>query len=186
MIPALLGASVVQISLLINTIFASFLQVGSITWLYYSERLVYFPLGIFGVALATVILPHLSQQYFDKNPLQFSGALDWGLRCNFLIGLPAALTLALFAAPIILTLFGYGRFNAHDVVKTSESLITYALGLQAFMLAKILATGFYSRQDMKTPVKYSLLAILVGYSITVCAGRACIACNPAGGCFCYG
>lgn len=161
MVPALFGASVLQISLLLNTVFASFLKPGSITWLFYSERLVYFPLGVFGVALATVVLPHLSRKHTDQSPSHFRSALDWGMRCNLLIGIPAALILATFSGPIITTLFQYKKFTPFDVLMTRESVLAYAVGLQAFMLAKLLSTAFYSRQDIKTPVRYSVITLFV-------------------------
>jgi putative peptidoglycan lipid II flippase len=160
MVPALFGASVVQIGLLINTIFASFLKTGSITWLYYSERLAYFPQGVFGVALATVILPHLSKQVAQKSHKNFLQAMDWGIRCNVLIGLPAALTMGILSGPLITTLFDYGKFNTLDVLMTQKSVIAYSIGLLAFMLIKILSTGFYAHQNIKTPVKIGVIAVL--------------------------
>lgn len=159
MVPALFGASIVQIGLLINTIFASFLKTGSITWLYYSERLAYFPQGVFGVALATVILPHLSKHVAQKSHRDFLKAMDWGLRCNLLIGIPAALTMGILSGPLITTLFKYGRFYRMDVFMTQQSVIAYAIGLLAFMLIKILSTGFYAHQNIKTPVKIGVIAV---------------------------
>lgn len=161
MVPAIFGASVVQISLLLNTIFASFLKVGSVTWLYYSDRLAYFPLGVFGVAIATVVLPHLSRKHSDKNPEQFKKALDWGVRINLLLGIPASIFLAIFAGPIITTLFQYGKFNHFDVIMTRESVVAYAVGLQAFMLVKLLSSSFYARQDIKTPVRYTVITLVI-------------------------
>ncbi len=164
MIPALFGASVGQISLLLNTIFASFLAIGSVTWLYYSDRLAYFPLGVFGVALATVVLPHLSRHHSAKSKAGFASTLDWGLRCNLVIGLPASLTMLLLSGPLIVALFQYGKFTVHDVMMTQRSVIAYSIGLQAFMLAKVLSSAFYAQQDVRTPVKlgiYSLAANMV-------------------------
>jgi putative peptidoglycan lipid II flippase len=161
MLPALFGASVGQISLLLNTVFASFLPIGSVTWLYYSDRLAYFPLGVFGVALATVVLPHLSRKHAAKSPQQFNSALDWGIRCNLLIGIPAAFVLWVLAGPIIVTLFQYGKFSQFDVIMTKESVIAYTLGLPAFMLVKVLSAGFFARLDVKTPVKIGIIAIVV-------------------------
>lgn len=158
-VPALFGASMGQISILINTILASFLATGSITWLYYSERLAYFPLGIFGVALATVILPHLSRQHAQESREGFSSALDWGLRWNLIIGVPASITMLILSGPLITSLFQYGKFTFTDVLMTKQCVITYALGLQAFMLAKILSSAFYARQDIRTPVTISMISL---------------------------
>ncbi|MDX2164923.1 MAG: murein biosynthesis integral membrane protein MurJ [Gammaproteobacteria bacterium] len=163
MVPALFGASIVQIGLLINTVFASFLQTGSITWLYYSERLAYFPQGVVGVALATVILPHLSKQVAQKSHHDFLKAMDWGIRCNLLVGVPAALTMGILSGPLIATLFNYGHFYHYDVIMTQESVIAYAVGLLAFMLIKILSTGFYAHQNIKTPVKIGMA--VVGFNV---------------------
>ena len=160
MIPSLFGASVAQLSLLLNTIFASFLAIGSVTWLYYSERLAYFPLGVFGVALATVVLPQLSRHHASASKEAFSSTLDWGLRCNLLIGIPASLTMFILSGPLIVSLFQYGKFNLHDVVMTQQSVITYSLGLQAFMLVKVLTSAFYARQNIKTPVKITMIALV--------------------------
>lgn len=161
MLPAIFGASVIQISLLLNTIFASFLKTGSVTWLYYSDRLAYFPLGVFGVAIATVVLPHLSRKYAEHNLEQFKQTLDWGVRLNVLIGVPATIILAVFSGPIITTLFQYGKFTHYDVFMTRESVIAYAVGLQAFMLVKLLSSSFYARQNIKSPVRYSVIALLI-------------------------
>jgi putative peptidoglycan lipid II flippase len=160
MAPALLGASVGQISLLINTIFASFLIVGSVSWLYYSERLVFFPLGVFGVALATVVLPHLSAKHAAKSAQDYAKALDWGIRCNLIIALPAMVCLMVLAGPFIISLFGYGHFTAYDAVMTRQSVLAYATGLPPFMLVKVLSAAFYAKQDTKTPVKISVKAII--------------------------
>lgn len=161
MIPSLFGASVGQISVLLNTIFASFLAVGSVTWLYYSERLAYFPLGVFGVALATVILPQLSRHHASESKKEFASTIDWGLRCNLLIGIPASLTMLLLSGPLVVSLFQYGKFSAHDVLMTQRSVVTYAIGLQAFMLVKVLASAFYARQDVRTPVKITVVALVL-------------------------
>jgi putative peptidoglycan lipid II flippase len=160
MVPALFGASVSQISLLLNTIFASFLKIGSVTWLYYSDRLAYFPLGVFGVALGTVVLPHLSRHFSAKSEQNFTHTLDWGIRCNLIIGIPASLAMVVLAGPLIITLFQYGKFHAYDVFMTRQSVIAYAVGLQAFMLAKVLSSAFYARQDVRTPVRIGVIAII--------------------------
>lgn len=160
MLPALFGASVVQISLLFNTIFASFLKVGSVSWLYYSERLAYFPLGVFGVALSTVILPHLARKFANNEQEDFSATLDWGIRCNLVIGIPASLALLLLAGPLITCLFQYGKFTLFDVMMTQKSVIAYSVGLQAFMLIKVLSSAFYSRQNIKTPVRVAAISTI--------------------------
>ena len=160
MLPALFGSSIGQISLLLNTVFASFLVAGSVTWLYYSDRLAYFPLGVFGVALMTVILPHLSRQHAEKSPELFASTLNWGLRCNLLIGIPASLTMLILSGPLIVTLFHYGKFTVHDVFMTQRSVIAYSIGLQAFMLIKILAAAFYAQKNIKTPVRIGIIALI--------------------------
>jgi len=165
--PALFGVSIAQINLMIDTIFASFLQVGSVTWLYYTDRLTDFPLGVFGVAIATVILPHLSRRHAEQSIAHFSKALDWGLRLMLLLGIPAGLGLALFSMPMIAGSFGYGKFSVIDLLQTQKSLITLSLGIPAFMSVKILASAFYARQDIKTPVKVG--AIAMGVNTLLCA-----------------
>lgn len=161
MVPSLFGASVAQVSLLLNTIFASFLQVGSLTWLYFSERLAYFPLGVFGVALLTVLLPHLSRQNAAQSKTGFASTLDWGIRCNLLIGIPATLTMLILAGPLVVSLFAYGKFHVYDVLMTRRSVIAYSLGLQSFMLVKILSAAFYAQQDTRTPVRIAVITIFI-------------------------
>ncbi len=161
MVPALFGVSIAQINLMVDSIFASFLKVGSVSWLFYTDRLTDFPLGVFGVAIATVILPHLSRQHAGNSGILFSRALDWGLRLLLLIGLPSGLGLALFAMPIIASCFGYGHFSENDVIQTYKSLFTYGLGVPAFMLVKVLASGFYAQQNIKTPVKVGALTMVI-------------------------
>ena len=165
MLPSLFGSSVAQVSLLIDTVIASFLVTGSVSWLYYSDRLVEFPLGVFGVALATVILPSLSQKHAQASPLAFSHTLDWGLRWVMLVGMPATVALLILAGPLLVTMFQYGKFSAHDVEMSSRSLMAYGLGLLAFMLIKVLAPGFFARQDTRTPVRIGLIALGVGLII---------------------
>ena len=161
MLPALFGVSITQINLLIDTLLASFLPHGSISWLYYSDRLVEFPLGVFGIALATVILPNLSKDWAAGRRASFSHAIDWALRWVALIGLPAAVGLALLARPILSTLFQYHAFTAHDVHMASMSLMAYSMGLIGFIMVKILVPGFTSRQDTKTPVRFGVVAMIV-------------------------
>lgn len=153
MIPALFGVSIAQLNLMVDSIFASFLKVGSVSWLYYTDRLTDFPLGVFGVAIATVILPYLSRRYVDEHPERFSQALDWGLRLVLLIGIPAGMGLVFFAVPLIASCFGYGKFSAYDLIQTQKSLIALGSGVPAFMLVKVLASGFYAQQNISTPVK---------------------------------
>ena len=159
MAPALLGVSVSQVSLLINTIFASFLVSGSVSWLYYADRLMEFPAGLLGVALGTILLPSLAKYHADENPTQFSELLDWGLRLTLMLTLPAALALAVLAVPLIATLFNYGAFAASDVMQTRPALIAYSVGLTGMILVKVLAPGFYARQDIRTPVKIALISL---------------------------
>ncbi len=161
MVPALFGVSIAQLNLMVDSIFASFLPVGSVTWLYFTDRLTDFPLGVFGVAIATVILPNLSRRHAEANVKKFSHEFDWGLRLILLIGVPAGLGLTLFSLPMLATAFGYGKFIASDVIQTQKSLMTLSLGLPAFMMIKVLASGFYARQDIKTPVKIGAFAMLV-------------------------
>ncbi|TVT49172.1 MAG: murein biosynthesis integral membrane protein MurJ [Denitromonas halophila] len=159
MAPAILGVSVSQISLLINTIFASFLASGSVSWLYFADRLMEFPAGLLGVALGTILLPSLSKCHADEDPTQFSELLDWGLRLTLMLTLPAALALAMLAVPLIATLFHYGAFSATDVFHTRSALIAYSVGLTGMILVKVLAPGFYARQDIRTPVKIALVTL---------------------------
>ncbi|HEY3487829.1 MAG TPA: murein biosynthesis integral membrane protein MurJ [Gammaproteobacteria bacterium] len=160
MMPSILGSSVVQINLLIDTIIASMLTIGSVTWLYFADRLVEFPLGIFGIAIGTVILPSLSDKHAARDNAAFSRNLDWGLRLTLLVGIPAFLGLALLSWPLMAGLFQYGKFSANDALMSSYALIAYAFGLPAFMLTRILAPGFYARQDTKTPVYIGLVAMI--------------------------
>ncbi|WP_137166383.1 murein biosynthesis integral membrane protein MurJ [Salinimonas lutimaris] len=156
MIPALFGVSVGQLNLLFDTFIASFLATGSISWLYYSDRLLEFPLGLFGIAIATVILPTLSRNHVAKDPAAFSGNMDWSVRMVSALGLPAAVGLAFMAEPILTVIFQRGAFTAETAKMASYSLTAYAFGLWFFMLVKVLAPGFYSRQDTKTPVKFGI------------------------------
>lgn len=161
MAPATLGVSVAQISLLINTIFASFLATGSVSWLYYADRLMEFPTGMLGVALGTILLPSLAKHYADDSSVEYSRLLDWGLRLTLLLALPSAAALAVLAVPLIATLFHYGAFTAHDVTMTQQALIAYSLGLLGLILVKVLAPGFYARQNIRTPVKVAIFTLFV-------------------------
>lgn len=159
MLPALFGVSVAQINLLLDTVLASFLQTGSVSWLYYSDRLSELPLGVFGIAIATVILPSLSRRHAERSPEHFRKTLDWAVRMVLLIGVPAAVALVVLAEELLTTLFHYGTMTDLDIEMSARSLRAYALGLVAFMLIKVLATGFFARQDTATPVKVAALAM---------------------------
>ena len=161
MVPALFGVSVSQINLLLDTLLASFLQTGSVSWLYYSDRLAELPLGVFGIAIATVILPSLSRKHAEKSTEHFARTLDWAMRMVLLIGVPSAMALLVLAEPLIATLFHYGEMAGRDVTMAAMSLRAYACGLLAFMLIKVLAPGYFSRQDTKTPVKVGIIAMVV-------------------------
>jgi putative peptidoglycan lipid II flippase len=160
MIPTLIGSSVAQINLMLDTVIATFLVAGSVSWLYYSDRLLEFPLGVFGVALSTVILPNLSRKFASQNPQGFSATLDWALRLALIVTLPAALGLVLLASPILVTLFYSEAFELNDVHMSALSLSAYAVGLPAFIAVKVLAPGFYARQDTKTPVKIAITSMV--------------------------
>ena len=160
MLPALFGVSVSQINLLLDTVIASFLLTGAVSWLYYSDRLIEFPLGLFGIAIATVILPNLSRHYATENTERFSQTLDWSLRFVALFGIPAMAGLMVLAQPIIALLFMRGEFSQNDVLMVSYSLVAYSTGLLSYMLIKVLAPGFYARQDIKTPVRIGIIAMV--------------------------
>ena len=160
MAPATFGVSVAQISLLLNTIFASFLPSGSVSWLYYADRLMELPAGMLGVALGTILLPSLSKYHADANREEYARLLDWGLRMTILLAVPAAAALAVIAMPLVASLFHYGRFGAEDAWMTCRALIAYSIGLIGMILVKILAPGFYARQDVRTPVKIGILTLV--------------------------
>jgi putative peptidoglycan lipid II flippase len=158
--PAVFAVSVAQISLIINTNIASHLQAGSISWLSYADRLMEFPTALLGVALGTVLLPSLSKAN-AKNDLVHAGELlIWGLQLTFLLAAPCAIALFIFGEPIAAVLYHYGKFTALDVLMTQRALAAYGVGLIGLILVKILAPGFYSRQDIRTPVKIGLLVLL--------------------------
>lgn len=165
--PVLFGASVLQINLMVNTLIASFLDDGSISWLYYSERLVEFPLGVVGIALATVILPNLSEQYSHRTPRAFSATLDWALRWVVVVSVPAAIGLLLMAEPVLMTIFHGGAFGEDDVLMSAASLVAYAPGLVGFVLIKVLAPAYFARQDTRTPVRVGLHTVLLNLVLNV-------------------
>ena len=157
--PAVIGVSVAQISLLINTMFASYLETGSVSWLYYADRLMEFPTGLLGVALGTILLPSLSRSHAAGNFDEYSRLLDWGIRLTLLLALPAAAALAILSVPLVTTLFHYGAFTELDVTMTRQALMAYSLGLLGLILVKVLAPGFYARQNIATPVKIALFTL---------------------------
>jgi len=167
MLPAIFGVSVTQINLLFDTLIASFLVTGSVSWLYYSDRLVEFPLGIFGIALATVILPRLAKNHAAKDTRAFSSALDWSLRWVLVIGVPSSLGLLLLAEPVLATLFQYNEFSVNDVQMAGLSLMAYSTGLVGFILVKVLVPGFTSRQDTRTPVRFGIIAMISNMMLNV-------------------
>src|SRR6056297_3230367 len=167
MVPALFGVSVSQINLLLDTVLASFLPTGSVSWLYYSDRLTELPLGVFGIAIATVILPSLSADQSAARGERFALTLDWAVRGVLLVAVPATVALVLLAEPILITLFQYGALSPQDVSMSAYSLRAYALGLCAYMLIKVLAPGFYARKDMMTPVSIGIRAMLANMLLNV-------------------
>ncbi|MBL0040994.1 MAG: murein biosynthesis integral membrane protein MurJ [Xanthomonadales bacterium] len=167
MIPTLFSSSVAQVNLLVGTVFASLLADGSQDWLYYSDRLIEFPLGLFGVAIGTVILPHLSRRFAAQDQAGYSHSLDWGLRLVLLVGWPAGLGLMFLAEPITATVYNYGRFTAHDTQMAAWSLMAMSIGVPAFMASKVLLPAFYARQDTRTPMRAALWTVAANVGLTV-------------------
>ena len=167
MLPTIFGSSVAQVNLMVGTIFASLLATGSQTWLYLTDRLMEFPQGMFGVALATVILPALSRRFSAQDEAGYAQTLDWGLRMAVLVSLPAALALLVLAEPLTATLYQYGKFTAFDTRMAALALMALALGLPGFMVAKILAPAFFARQDTRTPMVFSLVSVVVNIALGV-------------------
>jgi putative peptidoglycan lipid II flippase len=168
MAPAALGVSVAQVSILINTQIASYIAPnGPVSWLYFADRLMEFPSALLGVALGTVLLPSLVRSHSAQDPVAYSKLLDWGLRVSLLLALPAAVGLGLLAVPLISTLFWHGEFLRHDVIMTRHALIAYAVGLAGIILVKILAPGFYAKQDIRTPVKVAIATLAVTQILNV-------------------
>jgi putative peptidoglycan lipid II flippase len=160
MVPAAFGVSVSQVSLLLNQIFASFLPTGSVSWLYYADRLMELPAGVLGVAVGTILLPSLSKYHASANTAEYSRLLDWGLRITVLLAVPSAVALAVIALPLVTMLFQYGRFGAEDAWMTRQALVAYSVGLVGMILVKILAPGFYARQNIATPVKIGIVTLV--------------------------
>lgn len=161
MLPALFGASIYQISMLIDTSFASFLPTGSVSWLYYADRLMQFPLGVFGVALGTVVLPHFSAKHTTQDLSGFNDSLDWAMRIVLLIAVPASVGLMVLAVPMTVTVFAYGKFDPNDTIKTAWAVAAFGYGLVFFSWVKVLVSAYYSRQDTRTPVRAGALALAV-------------------------
>jgi putative peptidoglycan lipid II flippase len=156
MVPATFAVSVGQLSLIINTNIASQIGQGAVSWINYADRLMEFPTALLGAALGTILLPSLSKAHVDADPVEYSALLDWGLRITFLLAAPSAVALFFFAEPLTATLFDYGKFDAHSVVMVGRALSAYGIGLVGLILIKILAPGFYAKQDIKTPVKIAI------------------------------
>lgn len=167
MVPALFGVSVSQINLLFDSIIASLLVTGSVSWLYFSDRLMELPLGTFGIAIGVVVLPSLSRRHAEASATEFAETLDWAIRLVCLIAVPAMLALILITEPLLVTLFQNDNFTSNDVVMASGSLRAYALGLLAFMAIKVLAPGFYARQNTRTPVRIGIIAMVVNMVLNV-------------------
>ncbi|MCC2645622.1 MAG: mviN, partial [Burkholderiales bacterium] len=158
--PAIFAMSIAQISMVINTIFASFLQSGSVSWMYFADRLMEFPTGVLGVALGTILLPSLSKHASNKDVIEFSKTLDWGVRLCLILALPSTVGLALIAKPLTMTLFMHGKFSMFDVIMTQRALIAYSVGLLGLILVKVFAPGFYANQNIKTPVKIAIFVLI--------------------------
>lgn len=167
MIPVMIGSSVAQISLLLNTNLSTHIGHGSVSWLYYANRLMEFPLGIFSIAVGTAILPALSAQHAKKTPEAFSSTLDWSLRVILLIGLPAAVGMILLAGPLVSTVYGHGAFGADDVRMTTYALWAYGAGFMGFSMVKVLVPGFYARQETKIPVRYAITSLVIGMALSL-------------------
>jgi putative peptidoglycan lipid II flippase len=165
MLPGIFGSSVAQVSLMLDTIVVSFLVTGSVSWLYYADRLMEFPLGVFSIALATVILPSLSRHHAAESMEHFTGTLDWALRLVIVLVSPAAVAMLVFAGPLTATTFGYGKFDAHAVEMATYALMAYSWGLLGFSMVKVLAPGYFARQDTKTPVRVGLIALGVNMAL---------------------
>ena len=167
MLPALFGSSVSQLNMIVNTVLASFLATGSVTWLFYSDRLMEFPLGVFGIALATVLLPSLSRQHTADDPDSFSRLLDWAMRLGFMVGVPAAAALIVLAGPLLATMLFHGKFLPVDVEKSMYAVWAFSAGLLGFILVKVLAPGFYARQDTRTPAKIAAVAFVANIVLSL-------------------
>jgi putative peptidoglycan lipid II flippase len=167
MIPMIFGSSVTQINMIIDTVIASFLITGSIGWLYMSDRFVELPLALFGISIATVLLPKLSEFYSNSNSESYNSTINWGLKLGILISLPTTIGLILLSKPILITLLQYKEFTLNDMHMTSISLIAFAFGLPGMIGAKILITNYYSRKDTRYPVKAALIAVACNFILNI-------------------
>lgn len=167
MLPALFGVSVTQINLLLNTIWASFMQDGSVSWLYSAERMTELPLGLIGVAIGTVILPSLSARHAEQDQAKFRGMIDWAAKVIMLVGIPASIALFMLSTPIIQALFQRGQFTLEDTQMTALALQCMSAGVISFMLIKVFAPGFYAQQDTRTPVRVGLMAVAANAILNV-------------------
>ncbi len=165
--PVMIGSSVAQLSLLLNTSLATLVGSGAVSWLNFGSRLMEFPTGIFSIAVGTVILPSLSAQHAQRSPQQFSETLDWGLRTMLLLGMPSAVGLILLGGPLVATIFYHGRFTAEDVRMTTYVVWAYGLGFLGFSLVKVLVPGFYARQETRLPVRYAMIGLFAGMAASV-------------------
>jgi putative peptidoglycan lipid II flippase len=167
MLPAIFGSSVSQVALLLDTLIASFLATGSIAWLYYADRLVEFPLGVFSIALATVILPGLAAHHAAQDPRRFASTLDWAVKLTTIVVLPATVALLILAGPLTVAIFHYGKFDAQDVRMSTLALMAYSIGLFGFSMVKVLAPGYFARQDTRTPVRIGIRSLLLSMGLNV-------------------
>ena len=167
MLPAVFSVSVAQINLFVNTVLASFLVTGSVSWLYYSDRLMEFPVGVFGIALATVVLPSLSKEHASGTAESFSAMLDWSLRWVIVIAVPATIGLFVLSIPLLTTIFQYNAFTTDDVLQTSLALKAFSVGVCGFIFVKVLAPGFFARQDTKTPMKIAVVSVIVNVALSI-------------------
>jgi putative peptidoglycan lipid II flippase len=167
MLPAIFGSSVSQVALLLDTLIASFLATGSIAWLYYADRLVEFPLGVFSIALATVILPGLAAHHASQSPERFASTLDWAVRLTTIVVLPATLALLLLAGPLTVAVFHYGAFDEQDARMSTLALMAYSSGLMGFSMVKVLAPGYFARQDTRTPVRIGIQSLVLSMSLNL-------------------
>lgn len=165
--PAIIAVSGVQISLIINTILASFLQDGAISWMYYADRLVELPVGVFGVTLSTILLSYLSRYISNFNDKDYCNLMNWGIKLCFIVGCPSAVILGVLSKPIITTIFQYGKFSEFDVLMTQYSVIAYAIGLPGLILVKVLTSGFYARFDLKTPIRIFFVIVFLSQFINL-------------------